>query len=259
MGGAKSKNSVEQVSKSFFDIVSSAAQNCSQTVGQQQQVNLSGAKNSIIEDVNITGRQNVQLNLTCYQNTDFNTKLDSDIEQNAKQQADAVVKQYGIGYSQAQNVASAVRDLGVTIKTQAVASCAQSVAQSQIANLSNIQGTVVRNVNITWDQAFTGIANCVQQSKQYTDAKERLQQQIDQTAKASVSGINWTWLLIGLGVIVLIIIIVIIIFFLRSQKTSKEIITNPNTGRNIAQIAQVATPEGAAISAASGVLGGAKA
>jgi hypothetical protein len=241
MGSSKSKNYVSQVTNDMFSAMNTASQSCPSTISQSQTVSTGVLNNSIYEVGSLTGNQVAGISLQCLATQVQQTKLTQALNQVAQQYADSVKTTFGIGVAQAQNISNNVINLATVISNQANQSCISQAAQNQLFNIGGANGSLIRVGTINWNQQFTGIVSCIQNSTQYTQATQQLQQSVDQVAKSS----NTLGFGIGIAVVIIVIIIIIalvVIFFLYN---SRKTVTDPNLGKNI----EAGTKAGAMIAA----------
>lgn len=275
MGQAKSKsqNTVESTTDIFYGIVNQTLQNCSQTVNQDQIVNIEQGAGSIIEGSNISQKQLSILDTKCAQSSSTKTDLQNSLNKAAEQQANAINSSMGLpaGSAKANNITKYVTDIATSITNAYSQTCSATIANAQRANIKQGDGSIIRNFTLDQEQVTQNMLNCIQNSESVTQATTNLQEAVDQTSKSETTGIPTAWIIgIVIGIVVIALIIGLVIFFIARTVgktaqtgiqtlgagqqmligTAGDVLTNPEFAKTVSSVGEIAGP--IALGAATG-------
>lgn len=231
MGAASSNYSAtEIIQNSVTDVLMQNSSTCNQSNTNTQAISLEGAvfENCEVDIGRINQTMNISSNFTCDQlnmnNADLQNKLEQAIKKNLESEANAGL---GIAVSQNVSLSSSLTNVVNNINMSNIANCAANAMQSQNLNMSKIKITCTdknprANIHdITQSIISNVVSNCLQTNPATVTAINSLQTKIDETAKASATGLFGGEMFAGImGIIILIIVIGVAGKFLMDRQNS---------------------------------------
>lgn len=258
MGGTTSKNEVDITNTSMINAVRSITNKCSSAINSNQVLDIVGNTGKVnTGDVNFNQAANV--NFSCLQSNDTKTDLSNQIDNVVKQQSQSISQFFQLSSSKSENVTNLVNNLGISIENAFNNQCITTQSLYQTAQIRYNTGDVTTG-NLNFKQSVDDVVNCVQNNKDVIDAKNALQNSLNQQSTAQTKGLfdflfgSWGWLIIVAIVIIILIIAGVAAFFIFQQrKTSEKAITEiaPQLPAIASAATMVAAPEVAIPAAAA--------
>lgn len=219
MGQTQAKNEIDNSVSSMSSVVNNTVQKCAPTVSIDQALNIiqKGCKNATatIEDIKLASV--AALDVRCAQDATASASVTTDIQQKAKQMAEAVSQALNLnaGSTKAQNIARMSMNVATAITNSTSQIIASAAASSQRITIEQKGGdTCVAKISFVDMSTMTkSIADGVQKSAQVATAVTALKQTVDQEAKAKQSSL-----------ILLIILAIIIAIAFMGGETLKPLI-----------------------------------
>lgn len=188
--------------QAFINVTTQATQNCRTTVDQNQIVRIIAGDGSTV-NVDLTGKQVVNVDIDCISNSSTQNSIDESITQAVTQMAQAVTQDLSadVGSSQTTlNVTNDLVQLGTTVSTEYTQNCVAEISQDQ--QFTAILGNNSKlNVTIDWEQTAADVAKCIQNTSTTNDLQVALEQTISQSAIAMVED-NLTLVALIVGVVI---------------------------------------------------------
>ncbi len=221
MGGQTyASNTVEAGISVAVNAIIESTQICQSRVLQSNDLNIVGNRGSVINIGAIDWSQVISLNETCSQSAQSSLSIDNTLDQTIKQIAAATSQAFeaSVNSTDAQNISESWERIGEKIKIAYTQTCQELLVQQNTANISDSVSSRITLASLNWSQSTDSVVNCVQKTAAVVDLKNKLVQDIEQKATATVES-----LLGGLIGIIIIIIIIIAVVVLGGGKT----LTNP--------------------------------
>lgn len=260
MGSAKSKNVIDTAVNSFISVANTTAQSCSAstTGGNLMNIgNIYGKGDVIIKD--LTQRNVAVVSVKCLQDARNDTTVENQFKQVAEQQAKAIADFLSLSKSKATNINKLTANLGQAIKNEYFQNCASQGTGTNTLNVGITpagaaapimsEGTVVL-AGITQENIINALTECTQKSKSVTDAKNALEQEINQNTEAQSRGplsflndfaaafgnlfTGFTGIIIGVVIFIVVLAIIGLVIFLIIKLTKKKPPTGPNPDQQVA-------------------------
>lgn len=189
MGGASSKNDVNNTIKQLVEVITNSVQACS-TNGRNI-TNITVKSDCEYGDILITDNkfeQKAALDLKCVSDVSTNTNVKQDLQTMVKQQAEAIAQQFQLGGADAENITNQLLDISTSIQNK--------YSNTVNANLDNIVGVNVDRTNcssgnvIVSENTFSQVVDITLSAIQKVDsiniATQKVINTIDQKATAKV-------------------------------------------------------------------------
>jgi cobalamin biosynthesis Mg chelatase CobN len=213
MGGVSS-NYGEAIARSLLNVANEHAQKCSVAVTQEQTTEFRNITGSDI-DYQCNGTQRAVVTTECLQRADTQNDISNAVAQQAKQLADTVTQQFQLTVSVSSNVSKLISEMATAVTNSYSQDCAVQSSQSQRILADNIVDSRLR-ITCNYDQYADITTNCVMQNRSVNNIAQQINQELDQSAKATTT--NWLAGIIGAVAIALALIAIIVfaIMFMRS-------------------------------------------
>lgn len=182
MGSSTSVVSATSITNELLSVISNTVANAGQNISNANALNVSG--NCKIVDTQIDQEIFVKVTADVLQQITSSVTAEQALSNQVKQTSDAAASALGIfGTAKAIDLTKLVSNLSTAIQNNISAACAQSGANSNVITCSgdaSITGSWIK-------QSFVGtyLFNCTQKIASITDAKQQIQNFIDQNAKSS--------------------------------------------------------------------------
>lgn len=209
MGAAYSSNTLNNVLDEILQIINTNSQSCRVAGEQLQELNFTNITTLDGKGIVISGLnwdQMAQINASCYQSSNFTASLTSAITQAFNQAATSTVSNYGIGFSDAQNIVNNYTSLTEQIVNTVQQTVQTTMSQNQSINFSGVTASGITVNFLNWSQTMGIVSSAVQNVVNNSNLVSTVQQAVSQTATATVSGINWT-------LIIVVIVVCLCVFF----------------------------------------------
>lgn len=197
MGQANSSSYVKESVYVTADLINKSYQDCGTVVNQVQEINIDHCDH--VDVRNIKMKQIFKLDESCVETDKFANKVEQNVESAVKQATEALVKEYGIGQSNARSVTDQMENITTVISNSFVQDCSMRANMLQQLGCKYSDYIVYDSINM--EQTIDAHVQCVSDHVVDNDTTQDIINKIDQETKATVSGINWA--------IVLIILIII--------------------------------------------------
>jgi len=217
MGGTSSKNIVESTTNSFINVINESTQECRGTVNQGATYRIKGIKGGDINVGEINFRQAATIDTACYSKNNVQNNIENNIKQLAEQIATSINTSLNLNPSstKAENVTRYVTNMGLAISNAYRSECSNRAAQAQTVELVDAEDIKFSAAVINFDQFFQSISNCIQENETVNQAKNDLEQTINQEAVVERKGILdslFGGLFSGIfGIIIIIVVIIVIL------------------------------------------------
>lgn len=232
-GGTKVKNESEQIVKTYMDVINSSTAECRSALTQEQLFSLAASgPGSVIDLGTVNASQTAQVDTRCYQTNVASTNVENKIDQLAKQQLDVITQTLSLSSTDTENINKSLIELKESVLNDTKQSCSNLAGQAQVVNVTASDGGIVKANSLNWSQTFNGITQCVQNSTSVIDAKNNIQQIIDQYNKTEVKD-NLSTILIIIGVVIAVIVIGIVI---------AVVMAAPSVASTAGSVAKIASP-----------------
>lgn len=211
MGNTITVNSSEQVINAMMEVVNTTTANCRSALTQDQIFNIEATgPGSVVNVSDFRVGQSVVVNTRCYQNATTSNNLESQIDQVARQQTEVISQALQLPSIQlTENLYQLNLDLGKKVVNATTQECSNLSQQRQTANIRASEGGTTNVVSTDWNQTMDSVTQCVQNSQAVTNARNALDQFIENNTKATVSN-NLTWIIAIVAIIIIIIVIGIV-------------------------------------------------
>jgi rRNA-processing protein FCF1 len=218
--GASSENTLKSFVSANVTVINESTANCTNTVDVQSGMVISGNKWSwfgwLKQDVIVT------ISSTCMANLTATTETNQKIKEEFTQMAESVVKGLSFNTAQAKNAMDLCTEMATTIETKFVAIATNALTLAQPLTITNNTGTVITGTTqkAVAESSMKQVVSTVADTKAFQD----LVLVADQTAKATVIGLDPSIF----AVIIAAIIIAVILGFSYSAKTIVPALTSPS-------------------------------
>ncbi|MNK85191.1 Lipid membrane protein [compost metagenome] len=211
MGNTITVNSSEQVINAMMEVVNTTTANCRSALTQDQIFNIEATgPGSVVNVSDFRVGQSVVVNTRCYQNATTSNNLESQIDQVARQQTEVISQALQLPSIQlTENLYQLNLDLGKKVVNATTQECSNLSQQRQTANIRASEGGTTNVVSTDWNQTMDSVTQCVQNSQAVTNARNALDQFIENNTKATVNN-NLTWIIAIVAIIIIIIVIGIV-------------------------------------------------
>lgn len=219
MGQTQAKNEIDSSISAMTSIVNSTVQKCAPTAAVSQVIEAitKGCKTSNIVIEHIDFSSMASIDVKCAQDAASTADVKTNIQQTAKQMAEAVSQSLNLnpGSTSAQNIARMSMNVATAVTNSTSQIIASAVATSQSIRVP-IEGGDVCNIRIAFinmKSMVQSVADGVQKSTQVASAVTALKQAVDQEAKAKQSSL-----------VMLIILAIIIAIAIMGGQTMKPLL-----------------------------------
>jgi hypothetical protein len=192
MGNAQSSNYLRESIYTSATVINKSVQDCGTIITQEQLIDINNCSN--IDFKNINMNQVFKINTNCVDDNTTDTEISQIIEDNITQAATSLVKDYGIGQADAKNTIEIMESVSSVVSTSFYQDCTVSASMRQNIKCKDSDNIIIDNV--TMNQNVDGVVTCVESNTMNTDEVISVINTIDQTASATVSGINWTLIIV---------------------------------------------------------------
>lgn len=194
MGAANSSNYITESIYTTTSLINKGYQDCGSIVSQEQIIDIEGCDNVDIEHVKMD--QVFKLDQSCVSKNDTENSVKQAVDTAIKQASESLIKDYGIGVADATNVTKSFTSINTVIANTFVQNCDINGTMLQKIKCKDSNNFLLDNVEMK--QTLDATIDCVQKNNSVNEASTEASTDIDQTAKATVSGINWTLVIIFL-------------------------------------------------------------
>uniref|UniRef100_A0A6C0BMD0 Uncharacterized protein n=1 Tax=viral metagenome TaxID=1070528 RepID=A0A6C0BMD0_9ZZZZ len=208
MGTSVSVNRSDQVIDSVQEVINQTTAACRSSTTQEQilKIRATGPGSQInINELNLA--QAALINGTCYQNTINSNNLENRVQEVARQQATTISQALQLPSVQLnENLYALTLNLANRVVNANQQECGNLTQQRQVGEFIAEEGGQFNLGSLNWQQTADSILTCVQNSQAVNNAKNELDQFIDQNSKGQVQN-NLTWIVVVIAIIIIIIVI----------------------------------------------------
>ena len=194
MGTSVAENKIDESINIMINVLNSSENNCISQTQQSARI-ISYAGGGATVNVNCTISQSSTIDTNCAQNTQTQTKLNTELFQSGQQQAEAISQFFSLSSAKSSNVYESYAELSQTISNVYTQTCiADSAQYAEVINIAEDEGTVINTTCDIYQVAKT-TTSCIQNNSSVNDIRNKIVQQVEQEAKAKQQSF-FAWLAI---------------------------------------------------------------
>ena len=216
------KNTTRLVNQVFASVVNEQIQNCETESKSMQNMTFSNIIATQDININASQSQDSQLSTSCAFSAQTENVISTEISNQITQLAETLVGGPFAEVAAAENIADITNQLGTAIRNEFMQNCKSKVVNTQTVGYDNISG---RNITISHRQEQNSdvMTTCLASSANIIDITAKLENVIDQTAKATARSALWGvfWVMIATSLMLFIFFVFGKLFF--TAKTIKNL------------------------------------